>query len=173
MSKASAASHRPFVRSPYNYDRMAASDLSGLSCPEESLTQQHFTRECDPNFIVDRVNRGLDISLTTRRPFYGDFSEVPGSYQEALNNIIAAKEAFMELPAKVRAKFDNDPGQFLDALSDPDQADYFRSIGILQESSDSLSTQRAVEADDSSAAAAAQESSSKPSKGKKGGNTGD
>lgn len=114
MSKVSI----PFFRTPYNYDVMAASDESGLSCPEPSLTKQEFTESCDPNFILDRFSKGMDIEFNTREPRYGDFTNMPTSYHEALNFIKQAEQAFMELPAQLRARFDNDAGKFLAFVQD-------------------------------------------------------
>ena len=45
----------PFVRSPFNYDAMAVSNETGLSCPEDTLTQQNFAEECDINRIVETL----------------------------------------------------------------------------------------------------------------------
>lgn len=44
---------------------------------------------------------------------------------------IAAEEAFSSLPAKLRARYQNDPGQFLAALNDPEEADFLRDMGVL------------------------------------------
>ncbi len=44
---------------------------------------------------------------------FGDFSDLP-TYQEAQNVIIAAKNAFDTLSAKIRERFHNDPAAYYD-----------------------------------------------------------
>lgn len=130
---------KPFVRSPFNYDRRAASDATALICSDESRTHQSFTEECDPNYVVDRHNRGLDITLNRARPMYGDFTGAPGSYHEALNILRTTGELFMELDAKVRAQFDNDPGKFYDFVKNPDNAEKLVEMGFATPVKEDLS----------------------------------
>jgi len=46
--------------------------------------------------------------------------------------LMQAEEAFSNLPARVRAHFDNDPARFLAAFSDERQADQLREFGLLK-----------------------------------------
>jgi len=105
------------------------SDMTGFHSDEPSLTKQEFTESCDPNFILDRHARGQDISLTGI-PRYGDFTTAPRSYHEALNIVTHAQQSFMQLDAKIRAKFDNDPAQFLDFVSNPDNSQALVDLGL-------------------------------------------
>ena len=53
-----------FLRTPYNCDRDAATNESGLRCEDASLAQQHFKEECDINTILQKFNiTGLLLSL--------------------------------------------------------------------------------------------------------------
>lgn len=89
MAKVSA----PFVRSPYNYDVMLASDEAGLRCEDESLAQQNFRDECDINTIVRTFTRTGELPNATLPPQFGDFSGVC-DFHSALNSVFAAQEAF-------------------------------------------------------------------------------
>ena len=53
------------------------------------------------------------------------------NFQEALNVINSARESFMELPAEVRAEFDNDPGRFMDFVSDDTNREKAKKLGIV------------------------------------------
>lgn len=120
----------PFVRNPYNYDTMAASDESGLKCKDPSLTSQSFKDECDINVIIDRyVRSGEPLPLPDIRD-YGDFTGAL-DYHSSVNQILAAQASFMALPAKVRSRFNNDPGQLLEFISDADNIEEARKLGIL------------------------------------------
>lgn len=119
----------PFVRSPYNYDMLAASDASGLMCMDKSKTQQHMADECDINKLMERYSVTGEIPQRTMPPLQGDFTRAP-TYQEALNLMLEAKASFMQLPANVRSRFDNDPGQFIDFCSDEGNRDELRQMGL-------------------------------------------
>lgn len=130
----------PFLRTPYNYDTNVVSDETGLFCPEPSLTKQEFTQQCDPNYILDRFASGQDIEFNTKTPRYGDFTGVPVSYHEALNFIKNAEQAFMELEAPLRAKFQNDPAQFLAFVEDPANAEQLIELGLATPSLEAVQT---------------------------------
>lgn len=106
------------VRSPYNYDRDAASVASGLLLTEPSVTQQSFKEECDINVLMDRFGVTGEMPAVIKTPLQGDFTAVT-DFQSALNLIRESQEAFMTVPAKVRDMFANDPGRFLDFVSNP------------------------------------------------------
>lgn len=108
------------------------SDMTGSYNEEPSLTKQEFTETCDPNFIIDRVRRGQDVSafMSVRTPQYGDFTNAPDSYHQALSFVTEAKQSFMQLDPEIRSKFDNDPGKFLDYVNNPDNAQALIDMGL-------------------------------------------
>lgn len=123
--------HTPFLRSAYNYDMNKASNETGLDCPEPTKTQQQFAAEVDINTIVERFGLTGQLPQNVRAPLQGDFTTVY-DYQSAMNLIIEAGDAFMQMPAEVRREFDNDPGKFLDFVSDPANRDRAAKLGILR-----------------------------------------
>lgn len=120
----------PFVRNPYNYDMDKVSDQTGLKCEDKSLAQQHMKDECDINVIVERFGVTGQIPVSAIEPSYGDFSGV-NDYHTALNKIKAADEAFMALPAKLRAKFDHDPNALLNFLENEANRDEAIELGLI------------------------------------------
>nr|QJB18840.1 MAG: internal scaffolding protein [Microvirus sp.] len=121
----------PFLRTPYNYDRDAASNESGLACEEPSLTQQHFKDETDINNILRQFNITRLLPEVSLSPRFGDFTGI-GDYQGALNAVIAAEDGFMALPANLRARFGNDPAQLIDFLSDENNRSEAEKLGLLE-----------------------------------------
>lgn len=119
----------PFIRSPYNYDMAQAGDESGLECKDKSHTQQHMADECDINKLVERFVVTGEMPQLKLPPLQGDFTQAP-TYQEALNLMIEANKSFMELPAKVRNRFENDPAQFVDFVSNEGNRDEMRAMGL-------------------------------------------
>lgn len=124
----------PFFRSPYNYDRRQASDEAAAFSenPGESLTVQSMAEDADINVIVHRFGITGKLPDNPRVPSYGDFSEVT-DYRSALEAVRNADEAFMELPARVRAEFDNDPQKLLAFASNPDNLPRMRELGLAKE----------------------------------------
>ena len=88
---------------------------------EPSMTQQSFKDECDINVIMAKHRRGQLIDHVNQyQGEYADYTDVPQSYHEALNQVTEAQAMFMTLPAELRDQFNNDPGAFLEFV---DQAD--------------------------------------------------
>jgi phage internal scaffolding protein len=120
-----------FLRTPYNYDRDAASNESGLACEEPSLAQQHFKEECDINTILQKFSVTGILPEAPLSPRYGDFSGI-GDYHTALNRVIAAQEEFEGLPAQIRARFDNDPAKLIEFLDDEANRPEAETLGLVE-----------------------------------------
>lgn len=119
----------PFIRTPYNYDRDAASEECGVTCGDPSLAVQSERDECDINVIMERFGHGVPLPGSLRVPTYGDFTGV-SDYRSALELISEADDSFMKLPADVRSRFQNDPARFVDFASDPLNIDEMRAMGL-------------------------------------------
>lgn len=120
----------PFLRTPYNYDRNEASDDSGLSCPEETRTQQNFKEECDINTLVRRFKITGLMPQNVRPPQYQDFDGVT-DYHTAMNAVRQAAESFAQMPANVRKRFDNDAGNFTTFCMNPENKEEMKKLGLL------------------------------------------
>ena len=126
-----------FVRTPFNYDVDFASEVSGLVSDPETRTQQQFAEECDINTIVERFGLGYKMPEALRLPQYGDFTGLD-SYHDAVNAIALAGESFDALPANVRTRFQNDPGQFVEFMMDDKNRDEAVKLGLLKSDAVSL-----------------------------------
>lgn len=118
-----------FIRSAYNYSMDQETKISGLSCPEPTLTDQSFIEECDINTIVENFGLTGMLPQNLQVPTSGDFSDAL-DYQQSLNLLIMANRAFMELPANVRSRFGNDAQEFVRFASDPENLDACRELGL-------------------------------------------
>lgn len=123
-----------FVRTPYNYDRDAVSAETGLCCPEPSLTVQDPGIDLDPNSIVDKARRGVDISLSlsTREPQYGDFTDFTKSRHDLMNEIAQANSTFFSLPETTRKLFNHDPVAFRRWAAAPENIPGLVQLGLLK-----------------------------------------
>ena len=122
----------PFLRTPYNYDQDAASNESGLHCEDATLAQQHFKDECDINNILRQFNVTGLLPESTLSPRYGDFTGIV-DYHSALNQVIAAEDEFMRLPAQTRARFNNDPAQLIDFLDKEENKNEAVKLGLVKQ----------------------------------------
>lgn len=120
----------PFIRSAYNYPMDAVSRETGLACTDVTRTQQQFAEECDINTIIRRFGLTGELPENLRVPQSGDFTSVH-DFQSAMNAVRAAEEAFMEMPADVRERFNNDPGRFLAFVHDDKNRDEAAKLGLL------------------------------------------
>lgn len=103
---------------------------------EPSMTRQEFAAECDINNIMKKYeSTGQFMHLTSKQGMYADFSEI-SDYQTMLETVRYADSAFAALPAEVRKRFGNNPGNLIDFLKDEKNYDEGVSLGILQKRPD-------------------------------------
>lgn len=96
-----------------------------------SLTKQAFHDECDVNSILAKYAKTGHISHVRQgEGSYGDFT-LDTDYQDSLNKVIIAQEAFMQLPAVVRRRFGNDPQQLMEFISDEKNYDEATQLGLI------------------------------------------
>lgn len=97
---------------------------------EKPLTDQSFKDECDINVLIDRFKRSGTIPASDAANLhYIDFTEVT-NFQDAMVKVFEAQDQFDSLDAKIRAKFDNDPGRFLEFASNPANMDELVKMGL-------------------------------------------
>lgn len=104
--------------------------FNDLDCSgDPGLTTQADTEAVNINTIVRRMQKGQAVPVVNGEPFYGDVSEFTG-LQDALIKVQEANELFMAYPAELRERFDNDPVQFVDFMSDPENTDEAVKLGL-------------------------------------------
>lgn len=81
-----------------------------VECGKDDIQEfiQSFKDQTDMTYILQRMAVGDASVLNQRTPMYGDFTDMPKTYAEALQLVIDRERQFMELPLDVRNKFDND-----------------------------------------------------------------
>lgn len=119
-----------FVRSPFNYDGDIVSEQTGLDCSDcVDRAQQHFRDETDINVLVQRFAR-TGVPEAPPAPAMAEFDQI-FDYQSAMQTIIDAQRAFGALPSKIRARFQNDPNQFLNFVHDDQNRDEAVRLGLI------------------------------------------
>jgi phage internal scaffolding protein len=105
------------------------SEKTGVSCLDDSLTQQQFKEEADINTIVNRFLKTGVLPTPTNFPQYVDFEGV-FDYQSAMNLVRAADESFMRMDAKLRSRFNNSPQEFLEFFANPENSQEAIRLGL-------------------------------------------
>lgn len=118
------------TRVPGRYDADAASVASGLCTPEPSRAQQQFKDECDINTIAKNFGITGRLPENVRMPTFGDFTDVE-DYQTALNAARWASHSFMQMPAEVRFRFENNPQKFVEFCSNSANRDEAVKLGLV------------------------------------------
>lgn len=117
---------------------MGVDIVDGIDCslnPKSErvqAAQQQFKDDCDINVLMKRYMEGIPLPQIMDLPKSGDFSKVP-DFHEAMNIINRAKETFMEVPAELREKFANDPGNFIKFVEDPKNRPELVKMGFIKE----------------------------------------
>ncbi len=88
---------------------------------------QSFAESTDIHSIMRRFENGEVDVLEKVQGFYGDVTDMPHTYAEALQRIADSEKVFMSLPVDVRAKFNHSFSEFLAASQD---ADFLDRIGL-------------------------------------------
>lgn len=109
----------------------------------QSKVHDEFKTECDINEIIRRFR--VTGTLTdpskpaTRRPMFGDFSDVPDVDQRE-RVFIAAQNAWDSLTDQQRELFPGGPSEILDAFSDPNRKSDLVAAGFLPNLSQAVET---------------------------------
>lgn len=97
-----------------------------------SRAKQEYREETDVNKIMARFRTtGQLTHLRKTGPQYMDCTVVP-DFGTMYLKVRHAEDVFMSLPARVRARFENDPGQFYAFLQDDRNYDEAVQLGLVK-----------------------------------------
>lgn len=122
----------PFIRTAFNYDVDHASSQSALHCLDETLTDQSQQKAADINEIVRQFGVTGTLPQQPLPEHFGDFT-MATDYRSAIEAVRDAEAQFMDLPAGLRARFQNDPGQLINFLADTANRKEAQTIGLIPE----------------------------------------
>lgn len=106
-----------------------------------------FRDSTDMSFILKRLAVG-DTSVLNHHPgIFGDFTQMPTTYAEALQLVIDARHEFNALPLDVKNLFNNDYRQFLASAGTPEWAEKLSSIRSSTDQPDVIQDQPTVNID--------------------------
>lgn len=111
---------------PYGQKRKVSITFDGVG-----KTKQSFKAECDINTIMARyMKTGTLDHLSSRK---GQYMDVSGADFYAAQNMVAnARSMFFGLPSAIRERFENDPGEFLEFMENPANAEEAVKLGLRE-----------------------------------------
>ena len=94
---------------PYVFEGRVG-DISFEGCV--SKTKQSFSNDCDINKIMAKaIKTGMladSVGISSRQAIFADVADI-GDYRVVMDKIVKANEAFEQLSADVKNRFNNDP----------------------------------------------------------------
>lgn len=99
--------------------------------PENAVEQHHKELCCIDNILRRYDQTGLITHVNKAVAQYGDYTEV-NEFQQSMNTVIKAQDAFMELPSHIREKFHNDPGEFFEFATNPKNKEAMCDLGLAE-----------------------------------------
>lgn len=120
------------------YDRNGVLEL--FEDGEENLYDyiQSHAESVDIHVLLKRFVNGEQDVLSRAQGFYMDASDMPKTYAEILNSVIAGEQAFDSLPAEVKQRFGNSFSQWMTSFEDPD---FLEKMGLQAPESPSAASQ--------------------------------
>lgn len=94
------------------------------------ITVQSQKNDVDINQIMKRVEKGMMLNVNSNEGRFEDISEFDG-LELAYIKVQRANEEFMNLPADLRSRFDNDPVKLIDFLSDEGNRKEAEELGLV------------------------------------------
>lgn len=101
----------------------------GISFAPVGRVDPQFQNETDINYIMAKFAKTGILPTQNRAERYG--TQTGTDLREALELVTRAEQSFSELPAKVRDKFKNNPGAFLDFVQDDANLPQMAELGLL------------------------------------------
>lgn len=101
-----------------------------------SMTKQSEMDACDIHNILKQYSPAGLQQLIAENTARGQYADLPDEvdFQQALNTVLEAEQAFASLPAKVRERFHNRPAEFLEFIADPSNQDEAIKLGLATDS---------------------------------------
>lgn len=117
------ASPKPKVRNHFDREPVRIS-FSG-----KGRTEQSHKKACDINSIMAKFQKtGAIQHLAAHPPRYTDVTAA--DFTAAQQLVARHKSIFEELPSQIRAYFENDPANYLDFVTDPDNESFLETEGL-------------------------------------------
>jgi phage internal scaffolding protein len=95
------------------------------------FTQQHHKQECDINYIIQKYDTtGLLSHVQTIEARYGDVTGA--DFRRAQDIFLNAQTLFNDLPANIKKRFNQNAGELLEFMEDPENRNEAIQLGLIR-----------------------------------------
>lgn len=100
--------------------------------PEKKAEQNHINDCCIENIIArSSSDELLKIKHNVDNMQPVDLTQAPADLQSSMNFVINAQQSFEQYPKEIKNRFNNNIQQFYQFVTNPDNADECRQLGLL------------------------------------------
>jgi len=96
-----------------------------------SVVEGHHKNDVDINNVMKKYRVTGFLESNAQEAQYGDFTNAT-DFHDMKNRIIEAESEFARLPSHLRTRFNNDPGQLLSFLDDPENLSEAQELGLVE-----------------------------------------
>lgn len=97
---------------------------------QPSMTEQAHKAECDIHGILNKHKKtGILSHVAQYKGEYSNMIDAP-DFHEMQNIIADAKTMFESVPSHIRKEFNNDAGQYLEFMQNPDNVEKIQQYGL-------------------------------------------
>ena len=121
-------------------DRRNGRARLAIELDPESRVEKSHKHEVNINTIMAKARKGIPIPVSRGGGMYGDFTGAM-DYHSTLQRIDEAMDMFAALPASIRSRFQNEPGQLIEFLSNPENEDKAIELGLIPDRREVVSDQ--------------------------------
>lgn len=115
---------------PINYSATRHPPKVTLTCTSPSQTKQSDKDSCDINLIVKRYQTSGILPPVNVQGLFVDVSSMP-DYRAAIDQVEFAAGIFRQLTTEQREFFQNDVEAFLDFVSDANNTEAMKDLGLI------------------------------------------
>lgn len=109
----------------YKYNELGKKELIVKGIKDRYQEAQDRLPGVEIKTLIDRYTMGDIAALERVKGIYGDFTETPTTYIEAMNVVQNRTEAFNALPKEIKQDFENSAEQFIAAIGTEKFNKYF------------------------------------------------
>jgi len=100
---------------------------------DELMTEQHHKETCDIHTIMRKYEKTGILEHTAKYgPQYANYVGAP-DFKQAMDYIANAHSLFNQVPAKIRDRFNNDAGLYLEFMTNESNYEEIKELGLPTE----------------------------------------
>jgi len=97
---------------------------------EPSVTKQSYAEALNIDNIIRRLGQAPIQAAQDFEAIYGEFDST--DLHDCMDKVNNANRLFAEVPSNIRGQFENNPGLYIDFVTNPDNLEKVREMGLAE-----------------------------------------